>query len=170
MTSSQKIPLLFGSSIINPRNSSPSPDSFVLPQIIMNSDRITLNSKKENILLSSIKNIEISSNSVINLNAGEIIHLHLDTSKSGRICLGTQENGSYPSEPVLLGDKTHDLLVSMCDTLRRVGGFLGQVVIPTTEGGMEAVACTSAGQQLLSDIEGLSRKLENICSNKVFTI
>jgi len=171
MTSTQKIPLQPGAIIKNPFISALSPNEYVNPQLILNSDRITINSKKDEILMFSKSNIELSTDNNITFNAGETIHLHInEKNPDTRILLGTGPNGEIPFEPVLLGGQTHDLLLEMCNVLTTLAGFLSSVVVPTTEGGVLVTGCNDAGEQLLSDVYNIIEKLSKIQSNKVYTI
>lgn len=171
MTSTQKIPLQPGAIIKNPFISSVEPNNYFSPQIILNSDRITINSKKDEILVFSKSNIELNTDNNILFNAGEIIHLHInEKNPNTRILLGTGPNGEIPFEPVLLGGQTHDLLLEMCNVLTTLAGFLSSVVVPTTEGGVLVTGCNNAGEQLLSDVYNIIGKLSKIQSTKVYTI
>jgi len=171
MTSTQKLPLIPGALIKNPFNASIEPRNYTNPQIILNSDRITLNSKKDEVLIFSKSNIELSTDNVINLNAGEIIHLNIDNKNANaKILLGTDKNGAVPSEPVLLGGKTHDLLLEMLNALTTLAGFLSAVTVPTPEGATPIPNCNLAGEQLFNDVSGLIDKLSLITSEKVYTI
>jgi hypothetical protein len=171
MTSTQKLPLEPGAIIRNPFISSLEPKNYYSSQIIMNSDRITLNSKKDEILLYAKSNIELSTDNNVLINAGETIHLHInEKNPDTRILLGTGPNGEIPFEPVLLGGQTHDLLLDMCNVLTTLAGFLSSVVVPTTEGGILVTGCNGAGEQLLSDVYNIIERLSKIQSTKVYTI
>jgi hypothetical protein len=171
MTSTQKLPLIPGALIKNPFNTSVDPKNYTNPQIILNSDRITFNSRKDEILLFSKSNIELSTDNIINLNAGELIHLNIDyKNKNSKILLGTGNNGVIPSEPVLLGGKTHDLLLEMLNALTTLAGFLSSATVPTPEGAVAIPNCNLGGEQLFNDVSGLIDKLSTITSEKVYTI
>jgi hypothetical protein len=171
MTSTQKIPLIPGAIIKNPFNTSIPPENYVNSQIILNSDRITINSKKDEVLLFAQSNIELSTDNIINLNAGKVIHLHInEKDDNSRILLGTNKDGTIPDEPVLLGGKTHDVLLEMCNVLTTLASFLSSVIVPTNEGGELVMGCNMAGEQLLNDVENIIDKLSSITSDKVYTI
>jgi len=165
MTTSQKLPLIPGASIVNPRVNTVKPSDYVSSQLIFNSDRITLNSKKDEVLLFAKTNIELNSDNIININAGRITHIN-----SPSIALGTKSDGTYPTEPVLLGGKTHDFLLEILNTMTTLAGFLSSATVPTTEGAICITDCNAAGEQLLADIENLIDKLDTITSEKVYTI
>lgn len=165
MTSTQKLPLIPGASIINPRVNTVLPKDYKSSQVILNSDRITLNSKKDEVLLFAKTNIELNSDNIININAGQVAHIN-----SPSIALGINKDGSYPTEPVLLGGQTHDLLLEVCNTLRRLAGYLAIAAVPTSDGPICIQSCNDAGAQLFSDVNTLIDRLGNITSTKVYTI
>lgn len=171
LTSTQSIPLQPGARINNPIQSSLLPKDYIHSQIILNSDRITLNSKKNEILLFAKTNIELNSDNIININSGKYIHFHIDhLNPNSKILLGTKSDKSIPTEPVLLGNKTHDLLLEICNTLGKLAGYLVETTVPTSDGGINIPACNNAGIQLYSDIDNLLSKLNSITSNKVYTV
>ena len=163
MTSTQVLPLSPGSSIINPRINTIKPKDYSNSQIILNSDRVTFNSKRDEILFFAKTNIELNSSNIINLNAGKVVHLY-----SPYIMLGIKDNGDYPSEPALLGGKTHDLLLDVCKTLSNLASYLATAAVATSEGAISVTDCNMAGEQLFTDVENLINKLETITSDKVF--
>jgi hypothetical protein len=171
MSSTQRLPLIPGALIKNPFNTSIEPRNYFSPQIILNSDRITLNSKKDEVLIFSKSNIELSTDNIINLNAGEIIHLNIDNKNpDAKILLGTDKNGTLPSEPVLLGGKTHDLLLEILNALTTLAGFLSAATVPSPEGAVPVPNCNLGGEQLFNDVSGLIDKLSTITSEKVYTV
>ena len=171
LTSTQLIPLKPGSSIKNPIFTSIEPKNYINPQVILNSDRIIINSKKDEILLFSKTNIELTSDNITNINSGNYIHLNIEPkNKNSKILLGTKSDGTVPTEPVLLGNQTHDLLLEMCKTLSRLAGYLSIATATTSDGSIPIVSCNDAGTQLFTDIDSLISKLENITSNKVYTV
>ena len=164
MTTSQKIPLQPLVGIINPRVNTIKPSDYIFPQLILNSNRITLNAKQDEVLLFAKGNIELSTDNIININAGRVAHIN-----SPSIALGTNADGSYPTEPLLLGGKTHDFLLELLNALTSLAGYLSSATVPTTEGAICVTDCNVAGEQLLSDVGNLIDKLETITSEKVYT-
>jgi hypothetical protein len=165
LTSTQKLPLQPGASIVNPRVNTVKPSDYVSSQLIFNSDRITLNSKKDEVLLFAKTNIELNSDNIININAGKVAHIN-----SPSIALGTNTDGSYPTEPVLLGGKTYDLLLDLFGALTSLAGSLSAATVATTEGAICVTECNVAGGQLLADVDNLLNKLDTITSEKVYTV
>lgn len=165
LTSTQKLPLQPATSIVNPRVNTVKPSDYVSSQLIFNSDRITLNAKKDEILLFAKTNIELNSDNIINLNSSTAVHIN-----SPSIALGTKSDGTYPTEPVLLGEKTYELFLDLFGTLTTLAGFLSTATVATTEGAICVTDCNVAGAQLLEDITGLLDKLDTITSDNVYTI
>jgi hypothetical protein len=160
LTSTQKLPLEPGSSFFNPRVNTIRPNNYISSQLILNSDRVTLNAKKDEVLLFAKTNIELTSDNIININAKKTAHIN-----SPSIALGTKDNGDYPTEPVLLGDKTYDLFLELFGALTNLAGSL--VEASTQDGPI--VAVSSGGTQLFEDIDNLLNKLDTITSEKVYT-
>ena len=164
MTSTQAIPLMPGVSIVNPQLNTIKPKDYSYSQLIFNSDRITLNSKKDEVLLFAKTNIELNTDNIINLNAGKVAHIN-----SPYVMLGTQNDGSYPQEPALLGNQVHDFLLQLLDSMSNLAASLTMATVATSEGVIPVTSLTAdAGPQLSADIENLIDKLEKITSNKVF--
>jgi hypothetical protein len=164
MTSTQTIPLIPGASIVNPINSSLAPSKYINSQLILNSDRVTINSKKDEVLLFAKTNLELNTDNIINLNAGQYIHLN-----TKKILLGTKLDNTVPDEPVLLGGQTHDLLLEVCNTLQRLAGYLASAVTISSDGALPIPSVNDGGTQLFNDVTNLIDKLGTIQSDKVFT-
>jgi len=86
------------------------PSSYNKPQILLNSDRIIIDAEEDSILLSAQKSVGLLSNESVNLESKNI-SMHADTEI---------KIGSNNLEPVLLGDKTHDILKFILVALRQV--------------------------------------------------
>jgi hypothetical protein len=171
MTSTQTIPLIPGATIINPINSSLEPRQYIDSQVILNSDRVTLNSKKDEVLIFAKTDAEISANNIINLNASNYIHLNIESKNpNSKILLGTKVDNTVPDEPVLLGGQTHDLLLEICNTLRRLAGYLANANAVSSDGAIPVIAVQDGADQLLNDVSNLINKLGTIQSDKVFTV
>lgn len=164
LTSTQKLPLQPGANIVNPRVNTVAPKDYISSQLIFNSDRITLNSKKDEVLLFAKTNIELNSDNIININAGQVAHIN-----SPSIALGTNPDGSYPTEPVLLGGRTYELFLEIFGALTNLASFLSSATVATPEGAIPITDCNLGGEQLFADISNLLDKLDTITSNKVYT-
>ena len=171
MTSTQKLPLIPGALITNPIFTSLPPDSYINPQVIINSDRVTLNSKKDEILLFAKTNIGLNTDNDVLINAGKNVHINIEgKNPNSKILLGTKANGTVPDEPVLLGGQTHDLLLEMCNTLQRLAGYLASATTISSDGSLPIPAVNDGGTQLFNDVSSLIDKLGTIQSDKVYTV
>jgi hypothetical protein len=162
LTSTQQLPLQTDkngvlNNLTNPLNI---PDYFGA-QTIINSDRIVINSKKDEVMIFAKTNVEINTKNIINLNADERVHLNTNT-----IFLGPY-NSTNMLQPVLLGNETVKLLIQLNKTLTRLAGYLSSAV--STAEGSPIVSLKAAGTDLTGDIKRLNKLLNNITSKKVFT-
>lgn len=102
-TSTQKIPI----ETINNKFTSYSshtpelPNLFNSPQVIINSDRLVFNAKKDHVLISGEKSIFLGANSSLNFNAGNNMVLECNDIKLGN---------NSATEPLILGDTFLDNL------------------------------------------------------------
>ncbi len=164
LTSTQTIPLepdLKGE--INPFTKPLYPNKYLFSQILMNADRITLNSKKNELMFFAKTNIELCTKNVINLNAGSRTHIN-----SPIILLGTKDGGKAPTEPLLLGNKTKDLLNDLISLLGELGNDLSSVI--STPKGSPLVGVNMAGKNVISKLSNIQNKLKEINSTSNFTV
>ena len=165
LTTTQVLPLKPGVSIVNPRVNTIKPSDYNSSQLIANSDRITLNAKKDEVLLFARGNIELSTDNIVNINAGRVAHIN-----SPSIALGTKADGTYPTEPLVLGGQmsyAFDLLIGALENLAK---SLSTATVPTTEGAMSIPSCNNAGTQLFADLTRLCNQVEKCFSTNVYTI
>jgi len=164
MTSTQMIPLLPDrNNTLNPLTQPLLPNKYIFPQIIVNSDRITLNSKKDEVMIFAKTNVEVNTNNIINLNAGGRVHLNTPI-----IWLGTKKNNTQPTEPLILGNQLKDLLNQLFEVLEALGNDLSSVVVPPQ--GSPLVGVNIAGSRAVSKLQEIHRKIENITSKNNFTV
>jgi hypothetical protein len=162
LTSTQQIPLQTDKTgTLNPLTKPIDVSTYFNAQVIINSDRVVLNSKKDEIMLFAKTNIELNTNNIINLNANERVHLN-----SNAVFLGTVNN-SLPTEPLVLGDKLNTVLENLLDSLYSFGASLSTVV--GSPEGAPAMDINSAAESLLNDIDRINDNLEGILSQKNFT-
>lgn len=161
LTSNQSInlyPTRFVSS--NPVTSPLIPSVYTLPQLILSSDRITLNSKKDEIILCSNTNIELAAKRNIHLDSDESVFLN-----SPKIFLGINDN-STPTEPVLLGKQTFQLLSDLISALNE---FSSDLKLYTTQGeGITNPVINSSSDTLRGKLKGMRKRLTKIYSKTVF--
>jgi hypothetical protein len=163
LTSYQKIPLQTDkigvlNNITNPLNVS----NYFNPQVILNSDRIVLNSKRDEVMLFAKTNIELNTRNTINLNADERIHLNSDA-----VFLGTY-NSNNPHQPVLLGYNVIKIFQQLQITLTSLGQYLASA--SSTKEGAPLPNINAAGKELLEDMKSIIELLDNITSKKVFVV
>jgi hypothetical protein len=162
LTSTQQIPLQTDKTgTLNPLTKPIDVSTYFNAQVIINSDRVVLNSKKDEIMLFAKTNIELNTNNIINLNANERVHLN-----SNAVFLGTVNN-QLPTEPLVLGDKLNTVLENLLDSLYSFGASLSTVV--GSPEGAPAMDINSAAESLLNDIDRINDNLEGILSQKNFT-
>ena len=133
------------------------PGQYILPQILINSGQISINSKEDSILLGSKKSIGLTCYNEINLIGNDIV---LDTTN---LYLGSK----YASSPVLLGDKTITTLKQITSILKSITNVLQldqmyPAGIPIPNGPLNVVSLTAT--QALATIEA---SLDSLASKKV---
>lgn len=163
LTTTQKIPLQTSktgtlNNLTNPLNA---PDYFN-SQVILNADRVTLNSKKDEVMIFATTNVEINTKNVINLNADTRVHLN-----SNSVFLGPYNSNNVP-QPVLLGNETINLLIHLQQTLTRLSGYLSSAVSAPV--GAPIVGLNAAGKDLVNDMKKMIDLIDKIPSQKVFTV
>jgi len=133
------------------------PGQYILPQILLNSSQISINSKEDSILLSSKKSIGLTCEDEINLTGNNTV---LDTTN---LYLGSKR----ATESVLLGDKTINTLKQITSLLKSITNVLQldqmyPAGIPIPNGPLNVVSLTAT--QALATIEA---SLDSLASNKV---
>jgi hypothetical protein len=162
LTSTQQIPLQTDrTGTLNPLTKPIDASEYFNAQAIINSDRIVLNSKRDEVMIFAKSNIELNTKNIINLNANERVHLNSNT-----VFLGTVNN-QLPTEPLVLGDKLNTILENLLDSLYSFGASLSTVV--GSPEGAPAMDINSAAESLLNDIDRINNNLEGILSQQNFT-
>jgi len=184
LTSTQNVPFKFN--LKDPINPLTKPlVNFYMgkSQVIINADRIVLNSKKDEVMLFASSNIELSTNYTINLNANEHIHLNIkeeDPSTTttatlkAKIFLGTKFDNTIPTEPLMLGRQTESFLqdlIMAIDTLAikltaATNGPQGSAITDVQAAGNELTA------KINSDVErgNLRDRVAKLLSKSTYTI
>ncbi len=112
LTSNQKINIKVSSSNYRSYEDPPiGPDSYTDPQIILNSDRILINAKKDSVLVASNKSINLNTKETTNIDSEEGVIIN-----SPNIYLGDKR----ADEPLILGNKTKKLLEDILDEMLKV--------------------------------------------------
>jgi hypothetical protein len=162
LTTTQQIPLQTDKTgVLNPLTNPIDVSKYFNSQIILNSDRVVLNSKKDEVMIFAKTNIELNTKNIINLNANDSVHLN-----SNAVFLGTV-NSNLPTEPLVLGDKLNTLLENLLDSLYSFGTALSSVV--GSPEGAPAIDINMAAEGLLNDIDRINDNLEGILSQQNFT-
>jgi hypothetical protein len=162
LTSAQKIPLNTDKiGVLNNITNPVGVSNYFSAQIILNSDRVVLNSKKDEVMIFAKTNIELNTKNVINLNADARVHLN-----SNAVFLGTYDENNIP-QPVLLGNNTIRLLQNLQRTLTTLGQYFASA--SSTKEGSPLPNINAAGKELLEDMKSMAEQLDNITSKRVFT-
>jgi hypothetical protein len=162
LTSNQQLPLQPDrTGGLNPLTKPVDVSKYFNSQVIINSDRVVLNSKRDEVMIFAKSNIELSTKNIINLNANERVHLNSNT-----VFLGTVNN-ALPTEPLVLGDRLNTLLENLLDSLYTFGASLSTVV--GSPEGAPAIDINMAAEGLLNDIDRINNNLEGILSQQNFT-
>jgi hypothetical protein len=160
LTSTQKIPINIDNNIINPLIEPLNPETYSNSQIILNANRILINSNKDEVMIYSKTNTSISSKNTTYISAAQ--NVLIDGGQY--IFLGT-DNGNTPSEPALLGSKTITLLNDLLTGLKEFSSSLNNAVdnnsIPLLSVSVPAIS-------LEGTLDNLIKKLENLKSSKVY--
>jgi hypothetical protein len=163
LTSTQKIPLQTDKNgILNNLTSPLNIPDYFNAQTIINSDRVVLNSKRDEVMIFAKTNIELNTKNVINLNADERVHLN-----SNIIFLGPY-NDINPPQPLVLGNRLYTLLSNLLNSLHTLGTSLSSVV--GSPEGAPAIDINMAAEELLNNVEKISDNLEGILSQQNFTV
>ena len=143
------------------------PGTYQGKQVIINSDRLLFNAKNDSILLFSDKAIGFSTNGSFHFDT-----TNLDENKfivnSPNIYLGLNDDGNFPTEPAVLGDKMEiliedileiieDLLEGICTKITFITG------VPGTPTGPNPANIAVMNSTLIS-IANLKSRLKDIKS------
>ncbi len=135
------------------------PSSYLNPQIIINSSRIIINSKHDNIFISSQKDIGVSSNRDINIESENSINIVSPLIKIG---------GLEKTQPALLGDETINLLKDLISELICLTEALQFIQKPTdpTQAIID-IGISSPASSATDQFNNLLNRLESLKSNIV---
>lgn len=159
LTSNQLIPINVVRSEYKSYSNPPiKPKDYNNPQIILSSGRLVFNASKDSILLSANKSINLNSE-YVNFDAqrGMIV-------ASPKIYLGDKK----ASEPLLLGNKTIDLLKQILVSLKGLSAVLPTV--GTTQPNTPNVKVAEASAKLNETLTQLIPQLSNLKSKQNFTL
>jgi hypothetical protein len=136
------------------------PSVYTSPQIILNSDNIVINSKKDNIFLNSKNSISLSSIKSVNVDSPSTVI------KSTNIFLGDPN----AVEHGVKGDTLYNKLDKMLSTLITLTTVLKVTQIwPAGQAALDAGLATTA-EMTLADLQEIQTTLKSILSNTVKTL
>ena len=130
-------------------------------QIIINSGRVTLNSKDDSIMLFAKESISFSSAGTIHFNSDDDLIIN-----SPRIFLGLETDVNKP-EPAIKGEKLYDMLSALIDALMVLGEGLSYA---QDSNGVNIPSVTVPGENLMADTLTLQNLIEKIKSDKTFLL
>jgi len=132
-------------------------------QIILNSDRLVFNTKRDALLMSSMTNIGLSANKEIGLEVPNNI---------GRVMLGdvTPDRDDPAMQPVLGGDQTMKHFANLIDSISEFAGILTTAVagpgLPWKPTNLTPI--NAAASQLRASLQALKKRLDEPKSKTVF--
>lgn len=160
LSSTQRIPLQTDKTgVLNPITKPIEPNKYSGSQLILNSGRIVLNANKNDLMLFSTNNIELITKKTISFNSDDKV---IFNSKN---YLGLV-NEKLPTEPMLLGNQTTELLSDILQELSNLAGSLSAAVTPPP--GSPLVDVNAAGVRLAEALNDIIPKLNKIKSNNNF--
>lgn len=153
LTSYQQTPINLSREEFNTKWKTPptTPTTYINPQIILNSDRIIINSKKDSIFLSAQQSIGLSCYDEINVTGKNII---LDGAK---IYLGSKT----ATQPVLKGDDTVLLLKQIVTEVRNIAKSLESSQIYPDGIPLPDIAVQSTSQIAVGNLNKILARLED---------
>ena len=142
--------------------------TYIGNQVLINSDRLIFNAKKDSILLFSDKAISLSTNGSI----------HFDTSNrddnnfivnAPNIYLGLDYNDDLPKEPAVLGDSLETLLNEILDVIQNLWDATLYEVSYTESGAFTGPNPSNIGveRRIERQINEIRKQIEFIKSNNV---
>ena len=162
MTSGQNLPFKPSSGItpamVNRNVDLYKTNEFAGNQVLIASDRIIFNARKQEILAFSKEGIGLSAEKGITLDGGQVVEV-----ESQRINLGINA-----VSPVLLGDRTLQWLGNLCDALIDAMSAIAQQTHPTGTGPSGPPINAGVFNVVKSDLQSLKSGLKRLPSDLVF--
>jgi hypothetical protein len=126
-------------------------------QIIINSGRVTLNSKDDSVFIFSKNAIGLSSAGTINFDSDDKMIIN-----SPQIYLGLEAK-----EPLVKGEALESLLSDLLDSLNELGAKL---MYAQDSNGAFITSVTTSGRSLQRSVKRIKSSLSSIKSSKNFTL
>ena len=127
-------------------------------QVIISSDRLIFNARKQELIAFSKEGIGLSSEKAISIDGKQVVE-----TESKRINLGINAKS-----PVLLGDRTMDWLNELCQILSSFLTSVGQITVPTGVGPSGIPINLSSFVDLKGKVKGIQQKIEKLQSQLAF--
>ena len=165
LTSNQQIPIEAASAEYDSYSDTVpiNPNQYIGSQVILTSGRLLFNSKSDHILLSSNKTINLNAQEGFNFDTPNGLTINVGTT----IKLGDKE----AEEPILLGNKTVDLLNELLAKIIELSGPSAlQMPFLNAAGAAINMGTISSAAQLNLTALKLKNKLETLKSKTSFTI
>lgn len=132
-------------------------------QIIVSSNRITLNSAEDDIVMYSNTSIEMGANATIHLNGKENVYLNSKNVYLGKI----KDNDLGNPEPVLLGYKTKELINEFLSTMIEFTDLLSS--IDSTDPKFLGMSLATFSSGTVTKLKKQAEKINGILSSTTFT-
>ena len=129
-------------------------------QFIASADRIVLSSKSDAVLIHGKTNVGLYSPERVTIDANKSFIIN-----SPKVILGLDKE-TIPTEPVLLGNKTTDLLTSLIQGLNSFSTALSSAI--ATPRGTPLTEVNQASISLSQTLVSLLKQIENLKSNTTF--
>lgn len=127
-------------------------------QVIIASDRLVFNARKQELIAFSKEGIGLSSEKAISIDGRQVVE-----AESKRINLGVNAKS-----PILLGDRTMDWLNELCNILSSFLTTVTQITVPTGVGPSGFPINNPAFINLKSQVKGIQQKIEKLQSQLAF--
>jgi hypothetical protein len=129
--------------------------------LILNSGRVTINSKDDSIMLFAKKSISFSSAGTIHFNSDDNLIIN-----SPKIYLGLETDVNKP-EPAIKGEKLFEALSFLAEALINLGEGLSYA---TDSNGIGIPSVSVSGESLMTDTLQLQNLIDKIKSEKTFLL
>ena len=167
LTSQQQIPIEVSSDDYTSYETPPTnPKEYIQPQAILSSGRLLFNAKSGDLLLSAKNSINLNSQDTVNIDV--VNKFVISGTKNPIIYLGNKDKDK--TEPLLLGDKTVEMLDNVIGELITVYNALGVLVgnlgIPNMDVVMKSHAASLKTMQEKNQLESLKQNDIRIRKNE----
>mgnify|MGYP003132250208 CR=1 FL=1 len=138
---------------------------YALPQTILNSDRVIINSRRDNIYISSFKHIHLGSGNTMTFSTSNNVLFNVKDTfvvNSPEIKLGSQNDDE--TQPIPLGDTLVEKLEELCDHLTQLCTDISSMTHPTPAGPSGPPVNAASFSSLSSKIGSTKGALEDILS------